>query len=245
MKFYLLVFLFPLLSFAQSEAYPTENSEAVPVLVKPETSSVEKVMESKKEVPEEITEIFTTAELRSKTTGTAMIGYQYLASWIPSKKTLSYTHIINQKWSLEGEYSWSSLDIPMVAIDLGGIKEKRYILQARNYMGNSFNFTFGAVLNDLSARLGNDFVSQSNAHIGIQNIGITAGMGNRWQWKSGFTFGVDWVKGNMPVVTTSVDDKVLDSLASKTQRNDIKKVISAFNHLPTFVLLGVNLGYSF
>lgn len=181
--------------------------------------------------------------------GSVMIGYQFLSTWLPSKKTISYTHIFNEKWSLEGEYSWSTISFPVVGIDLGEIKEQRYTLQARRYLGNSFHFTFGAVLSDFKARLGSDFLDDMGNEIRsdfkVENIGITAGMGNRWQWQNGVTVGIDWFRMNMPLFETELDDNVLKSIPGGEDQDEVKKVIRVLNRLPSFVLLGVNLGYTF
>lgn len=178
-----------------------------------------------------------------------MIGYQFLSTWLPSKKTISYTHIFNEKWSLEGEYSWSTISFPVVGIDLGEIKEQRYTLQARRYLSNSFHFTFGAVLSDFKARLGSDFLDDMGNEIRsdfeVENIGITAGMGNRWQWQNGVTVGIDWFRMNMPLFETELDDNVLKSIPGGEDQDEVKKVIRVLNRLPSFVLLGVNLGYTF
>jgi hypothetical protein len=178
-----------------------------------------------------------------------MVGYELLASWIPSKKTISYTHIFNNKWSLEGEYSWSDLSTGFGLIDFGEVKEKRYTLQARRYVSNSFHFSFGGVVSEFEAGLGNDVLDRFGQNISsdfsARNLGVTGGIGNRWQWNNGFTFGVDWARVNIPVAELSVDDNVLKSLGEGNDKSDVKKVIRTFNRIPTFVLLGLNLGYTF
>lgn len=229
--------------FYTTPPYPTEESTVVPVLVKPQTAPVLERVEAESVKKKK------SSELRDETKSAVMVGYQFITSWLPSKKTLSYTYNFNHVWSLEAEYSWASIGFPISGIDLGSIKEKRYSLQMRRFSGNSFNFSFGAALNEFKARLGSDFLdsvgNEINSDFTVQNLGLTLGMGNRWQWENGFTLGVDWLRLNIPLYQSKIEDNVLESVGSEGDRDDIKKVIRAVNRIPTFVLLGVNLGYSF
>lgn len=259
----LLSLLITQISFAEvistEPPFPTENSEVVPEVVKPEESPIEEVVNEAPPVEEKIiietpaevvkAEPTNSRERRDESIGTIMVGYQLITSWLPSKKAISYTHIFNDKWSLEGEYSFASISAPYIGVDLGAIKEKRYTLHARRYVGNSFHFTFGAVYSDFSAKLGDDildnFGQEISREVEASNVGITGGLGNRWQLDSGITWGIDWIRINIPVVETNVDDNVLDDIASEGDQEDVKKVIRTFNRIPTFVLFGLHLGYTF
>lgn len=259
MKFLVLLLLISNFSFAQlptSSTPPleTEGSEVVPEIVKPE-SEIEKVVEDAEPIAEEksqpvVKEIekgaLTSRENRAASKGTVMLGYQFLTTWIPSKWTAGYTHIFNEKWSLEAEYSSASINTKYIGIDLGVVRESRIALQARRYVGNSFHFSFGPVLSQFEARLGSDIIaSDYSQSFSSENLGVTGGIGNRWQWSNGVTFGVDWFRMNVPVLETSVKDKVLRDVIDGGDRSDIKKVIRTFNRIPTFVLFGLNIGYTF
>lgn len=251
----LLLVLFSQISIAQTPSLPTEDSDVVPELVKPEESKFESVVEEAKPIVEEKPQpivkkveegALTSRENRSASNGTAMVGYQFLTTWIPSKLTLSYTQILNEKWSIEGEFATGSISTSYIGVDLGSIKERRYTLQARRYVGNSFHFMFGPVLSDFKARLGSDIVANDYSQsFSAQNLGVTGGLGNRWQWANGMTFGIDWFRVNIPVFETSVKDDVLKDVTDSGDKSDIKKVIRTFNRFPTFVLFGLNVGYTF
>lgn len=261
MKFILSLLLLIQFSHAQistSPTFPSEGSEIVPEIVKPKDSSAQKVVSEaqpvktdpvSEEVAKATRELSNSKQVRDQSFGSVMLGYQFLTSWLPSKKTISYTHIFNDKWSLEAEYSWATIDFPIVGVDLGAIKEKRYTLQARRYVGNSFHFSFGPILNEFNARLGSDFLdnlgNEIKSSFKVQNLGVTGGMGNRWQWSNGVTFGIDWLRINIPLIETKIKDNVLDAIINEDDQDDIKKVIRTFNRIPTFVLFGLNLGYSF
>lgn len=190
-----------------------------------------------------------TLENRAKSTGTVIIGHQLITTWIPSKYTLGYTHIFNEKFSLEAEYSWAKISTSFVGLELGEIAESRSTLQGRYYISNSFHFSFGGVYSQFRAKLGNDYLDTLGNKIttgfSAENLGVTLGMGNRWQWSNGLTFGVDWLRLNYPVILTRVDDSSLSSVADEADRKDLKDGIQTFNRIPTFVLLGLNLGYTF
>lgn len=261
MKFLVLLLLASQFSFAQdiqtTPPLPTEGSEFVPEISKPVESPVEEVVTEAEPVTEvappveqpkkeKTTKSKSSKENRADSIGTVMVGYQFITSWLPSKFSLSYTHNFNEKWSLEGEFSQASINDPFIGVDLGEIKEWRATLQARRFVGNSFNFSFGPVYSHFNAKLGTDFGgSNVNSQFSAENLGISGGFGNRWQWANGFTFGIDWLRLNIPVLETQVEDEVLKNVPGADDQEDIKDVIRTFNRIPTFVLFGLNLGYSF
>lgn len=191
----------------------------------------------------------TSGELRNSSRGTLLLGLQPLTTWVPFKKTISYSQILNSNWSLQLEYSWSSLATPGF-LKLGEISEKRYSLMAKRYLGNSFYLDFGAVYSDIKAQLGSramDLLINQNStrSLEVANWGALVGLGNRWQWDNGVTFGVDWIRMNLPLFTSKNEDNILSNISSSNSRSQIKSYIDKFNHIPTFVILGVNLGYTF
>lgn len=243
--------------------YPTEGSSVVPEKVKEEESPIEETIQNAQTVPakeietkkqkvkEKKTENKTKAPKKEDTLShsTFMFGYEFVTSWVPSKKTLSYTYNFNEKWTLEGEYAWASISAPSYGINLGEIEEKRFSLHARRYTSSSFHFIFGAVLNDLKAELGDDildaFGAELTSGIRLQNLGLSLGMGNRWHWKNGITAGIDWMRVNVPLLETKLEDEVLDDVGTSSDKKDVKEALKTFNRIPTFVLFGLNLGYSF
>jgi hypothetical protein len=174
-----------------------------------------------------------------------MLGLQPFATWILGKWTASYTQILSHYWSIEGEYSRSSLSAPIFHIDIGEIKEERAALQARYYPGNSFNISFGTVYQHARAELGGDIPATSGPNFfEMSNAAFTLGFGNRWQWGNGFTLGVDWFRWNQPLFARWENDSVLKNVSGSNAR-DIRRIMNNFNSLPTFVLLGLSIGYTF
>ena len=62
---------------------------------------------------------------------------------------------------------------------------------------------------------------------------------------NGMTLGIDWIRINYPVVATKIDDNSVNDVADSADRNDLKDGIKTFNRIPTFLLFGLNIGYSF
>jgi hypothetical protein len=190
------------------------------------------------------------AQRRKSSIGSLMLGYQMITTWLPSKKNLSYTHIFNQDLSLEAEVSWMTLDRDsFIGVDFGAVRERRFTLQARRFVANSFHYLLGVVYSDFSAKLGREVVDQFGGEISQeaqgQNLGVCAGLGNRWQLNHGVTWGIDWIRVNIPIIETRSGQSVLTQIASEGERQDLKKVIRTFNRIPNFVFFGISAGYSF
>lgn len=184
-------------------------------------------------------------DLRDDSFGTVALGYHLFSTWIPSKWSASYTQNFSRYWALEGEYSKGSLSLPVYGVDIGGITEERVTLQARYFPGNSFNWSFGLIYQKGKAELGGDIPSvEGEEYFRMESFGATLGMGNRWQWENGITFGVDWFRVNQPFFGQWEDESVLKAVNAEDS-SDLKKIMRAFNTLPTFVFLGIHLGYTF
>jgi hypothetical protein len=227
-----------------------EESENKPTFIEEaKTKTVEISKKTTDEIAKVNAKMNETQFHRSMAMGTAMFHYQPISTWMPSKKALSYTHIFSREWSAEFEYAWASISFPVFGIDIGEISEKRYSLQARKYVGNSFHFIFGGYKNEFRARIGNDILDRMTDKsidvFSVQNMGATLGIGNRWQLKNGFTWGVDWFRINIPLFGKKTDDKILTNTSDEGDRDDIKKITRRFESFPTFVLLGLNIGYTF
>ena len=268
MKFFLLCLLLTPSAFAQLvpilPPYPTEGSSVVPEKMKEEDSPIEEVVNEAETLPAKkplnikdkknhkkvmMPSNKGVSDKDSFSHSTLMVGYEFVTSWVPSKKTISYTQNFNEKWTLEGEYAWASISAPSYGINLGEIEEKRFSLHARRYTSTSFHFIFGAVLNDLKTQLGDDvldaFGEELSSSIRLQNLGISLGMGNRWHWKTGITAGIDWMRVNIPVYETKLEDEVLSDIGTSDDKKDVKEALKTLNRIPTFVLFGLSLGYSF
>lgn len=235
---------------------PTEEKEHLPGETHPRESSVEQTVNEADSVVvgagEEITyedpsRRLGTDDYRKNSRHSFMLGYQFLTTWLTGKKTIGYTFIVSENWSWELEHAWQSLDSSIVGVDLGEISEKRTSLLGRRYVGDSFHFILGAMYQDFDARASGKVLNKGVdvASFGAEGTGAVLGIGNRWQWQNGMTVGIDWLRVNVPLLTNKVENKILDEVNDNSDSDDIKKVIRTFNHIPTFVVFGLNIGYTF
>lgn len=234
MRLFVFLLLLPLSTLAQTKA--PETPETLP----------EKAIEVVQEVKHEIRN---TSFFREHSKGTGMVGFEALSSWIPFKLTAGYTHIINKNWSVEAEFARGKFGAGVFGFDLASVTEYRYSLLARRYTGNSFHWIFGLYKDDFRARAGSEYLDNASGtsidDLKVEVIGATLGFGNRWQWKSGFTAGLDWVRTNIPIFDRKVDDGVLKYVDDGGDESRVKKVINRVASVPSFTLFGIYLGYTF
>lgn len=245
MKFLFILFFISVSAFAQMpETSPvpqtTPDLEAEPAL---ETNPVVK------EVKEIKQEVKNSAYYREKSSSTLMVGYEFLSTWLPFKFTGSYTYMFNKKWSLEAEMARGHFGAGALGFDVGSVTEYRYSLLGRRYVGNSFNMIFGLYKDDFRAKVGSDILDDmtdtSIDDLRVEVIGLALGIGNRWQWGSGFTFGIDWFRMNAPVFDRKLDNEVLNEIDDNSDLKAVRDGMDKISKFPTFVLLGIYLGYSF
>ena len=214
-----------------------------------ETAIEAQEMEGPIEAPKNIEpeEKRTTATNRRDSFGSVMLGYQVLNTWVPAKKTLSYTQNFSEHWGLELEYATSKFSLDIAGIDLGRVEEDRYSLLGKYFVGNSFYFNFGAYVSKLEIFVGDKFADTFGNRINdsfIMDIyGASFGVGNRWIFNNGISLGVDWLRFNMPIAT-STKQRVLKSLDAENSE-DIKRVEKVFKNFPAFTFIGLNIGYTF
>lgn len=216
------------------------------IMTMPLLASTEPVKEEIKELKKEVSH---SADLRELHHHTGMLGYEFISSWLPFKFVGSYTYNLNRKWSFELEMARGRFGTGLIGVDLASVTEYRYSLLARRFTGNSFHFLFGFYKDDFRATLGSDILDDmsdtSVKDLRVEVMGATVGIGNRWQWQSGFTLDIDWFRMNMPVFGQDVDDEALKNVVDDNDYEMIQDGLHKVAHVPTFVLCGIYLGYSF
>jgi hypothetical protein len=229
-----------------SPKLPTEDLH-IPGTLPPQHSEVEAVVESAEELAmKAATEAG--GSLARRPVGSVMLGYQLLSSWMPSKKTIAYTHHLRPQMWLEAEYGWGSLGVPAWIIDVAQVRERRYSLLMRHFTGRSFHFIYGASFNRVDATVGSRYLQNAGAGsqdvFNVQGYGVSLGLGNRWHWQNGITLGVDWMRTHVPLLNRKADSAILENIQAG-ERSQMRDTISLLKNIPTFVLLGINLGYTF
>lgn len=171
-----------------------------------------------------------------------MMDYGVSASYHPSAKV-----------AYELDFTTGQLGFGYFGVDIGRLRERKYSFIRRSYSDrNSFHFATGIFINDLDVKLGNKYLSAVAANrrsevdlLQIQTAGLTFGLGNRWQFKSGAVFGLDWLMINLPVWTISQKHPFLDASGNQDYVDDIQSALKLFRHIPTLALLRIQAGYSF
>lgn len=183
---------------------------------------------------------------RADSFGTLMVGYQYANNWVPRKTTGSYTQIFNRDWSLEFEYATSERNVTIAGTDLGKMEEQRYTLFAKYYVGNSFYVSFGPVMSQIKIDPAGVFQGsggETPKDLELENYGLGAAFGSRWQNKWGLTWGVDWFRVNVPIRDGKVQKRKAD--LDGDGQTDVSRSFSALRTIPTFTFMGVNIGWTF
>jgi len=192
-----------------------------------------------------------TKVLRGLTRYNGSIHFSPLSTWLPGKLGLSLGYILDQNWTIEAESTSKSYSASFKSVDFGKIVDRRYGIQSRWYPNsNSFNLIMGLFKSEFSAEIGNTIINNmstipSQTVFKFQSLGPQLGLANRWQWKSGVNFGVDWLVMYVPLFNKQVDDEVLHYITNTTDRSDLDTVIGVVSKLPQFEVLRLTLGYSF
>lgn len=196
----------------------------------------------------ELTEKRSSATNRQDSFGTFMGGFQFLDTWVPAKLTASYTQILSRNFSLELEFATSERNIDILGRDIGTLTEERWALLLKYYVGTSFYINLGPYINELTLDIGDDIVNASGNRINdkasLSLVGVSFGIGNRWQFNNGFTLGVDWFRINQPTGTYKVSERIVKDLDAD-DADDVKETNKLFRNIPSFTFFGVNIGYTF
>lgn len=189
-----------------------------------------------------------TATFREDSFGTVLGGFQFLNTWVPSKGTLSYTQIFSRDFSLELEYASSEREVDIAGVELGVMSENRYTLLLKYYVGPSFALSVGPYINEIAFKLGDNITNAAgdklNEELELSLVGISFGIGNRWQLKNGITLGVDWLRINQPTGTYKVKKRILKDVDADDQ-DDTARTMNLLKSFPAFTFFGVNVGYTF
>ena len=190
---------------------------------------------------------------RASTPWAVTANYAFLEMWVLTKYGLTVARNESAAKTYELEYMTGSLGIGYFGIDIGKIEEQRLALMSRSFSErNSFSWFYGAYINQIQAHLGNDYlasvpgVTRSSVELmKLQTLGATFGIGNRWQLKNGFTWGVDWLAVHWPLMVLQQDSPFIANSSDPSKRNSADDAMDVFKRLPSFGAFKLQLGYSF
>jgi hypothetical protein len=190
---------------------------------------------------------------RARTPWSVTANYAFLEMWVLTKYGLTVARNESAAKTYELEYMTGSLGIGYFGVDIGKIEEQRLALMSRSFSErNSFSWFYGAYINQIQAHLGNDYlatvpgVTRSSVELmELQTLGATFGIGNRWQLKNGFTWGVDWLSVHWPLMVLQQDSPFIANSNDPSKRNSADDAMDVFKRLPSFGAFKLQLGYSF
>lgn len=183
---------------------------------------------------------------RDDSFGQLMFGYQFASTWVIGKTTASYTQIINRHWSAELEYGLANRETKIAGYTIGDMKEERYTLFGKYYVGNSFFVGIGPYYSKFTIKPTDKILDATNGRIKdewvAENYGGAFAFGSRWLTKFGLTWGIDWVRINVPLKDGKVARR--GDLLPNDDR-ETSRTFKILNKIPTFTFVGVNIGYTF
>jgi hypothetical protein len=182
----------------------------------------------------------------------AMLNYSPIDLLIPSKFGVTAGLVKTNDTTWELEYLRGSLSVPFVVDDLGGMTDERFSLIGRHYVGNSFNWNYGATYFAFKADLGSKFVDRLPVDvpsevklIDIQALGFNLGLGNTWRFAENFIFGVDWIEWSQPVFILKKESSFSKYATNSGDIDIIDKAMNTASYFPRLTFLKVQLGMSF
>ena len=202
--------------------------------------------------PDKSTASMTSRELRELNRHSFLVNYSFFDTWIPGKYGATYAFNASPSGSWEVEYLRGSISVPFFIEDLGKITDQRLTLMYRSFsQRNSFSFLYGANYSSFKFQLGPDYlatITGGNAStfdvVSVETLGITWGMGNRWQINKAI-ISFDWFVINIPVVVLESEAPFLEATASESSKEDIRDVLDIIEKFPTLAILKFQLGFSF
>lgn len=191
--------------------------------------------------------------LRREATKWSVTGnYSLFEMWVLTKYGFTVGYNRSTASTYELEYMKGSIGFGYFGIDLGEISEQRLAVRWRSYnKRNSFNFTTGLYYNWIDVHLGSDLLSSVSGYqakvdvMELQTLGVSWGLGNRWQTSGGFVWGADWLTIHLPLITTKQEHPFIDASNSAAARDDAQDALKIFRRIPSLAALKIQLGFSF
>lgn len=238
----LLVLLLPLIVHAQTP--PAEEQKTAGEVI--EDTAEKAVTETKK--------VLSAAKDHRADSRFVITGnYSYIDLLIPSKIGFTAGYVTSAANTFELDYMRASLGFGWMGLDIGSLTEERIALLWRSFnKRNSFNFQSGIHYNKFRVHLGNDLLARVTANPGFdftfmefETLGLSWGLGNRWQTKSGFVWGFDWFQIHVPLVKLNEKTPYLAAATNAEDREDAEDASRVIRNFPRLVALKLQLGFSF
>lgn len=211
------------------------------------------VLEKTKETAEKASEQYNLISLyRGKRTWVITGNYSYFDLIVPGKYGVTVGYVKDAGNTYEIDYMRGSLGFGWLGIDIGSITEQRLALLWRSYnQRNTFNFQMGVNYNKFEIKVGDTLLNKVAGAktdydvMDIQTLGLSWGIGNRWQTKGGFVWAFDWLQLHVPVVTIREHTPFIDATTDQEDREDAQSAVKIIRHFPRLAALKFQIGFSF
>lgn len=254
----LVTFLFAVGLFALSLPSLAQNSEKEsqkedqPLSEKVEETAQDVIEETKEAAHKVSQSMKKTRSNRETTRWTALGTLSLIDTWIPTKLGVSVAYNPTPSGSWELEYLRGKISYEFLVEDLGSISDQRLSAFYRSYsQRNSFNFLYGLYYSAYDVTLGSKYLATVSGNprayesVKLKALGVTWGIGNRWQTSGGFVWSFDWFAINWPIVELEREASFLNASNDPQLREDVEDVLEFFGDFPTFAVVKAQLGFSF
>jgi len=167
---------------------------------------------------------------------------------IPSAKGANISLYASSKWAFDVEFSSATLGFKFIGIEVADVNERKLALQARRFVGNSFNMIFGVGHRTTETTVPDNWIdfalgSKSKTLSKMEATYIKLGLANQWQFGSRYTFMVDWINLEIPV-DAYVTESAADSVKAE-YKDDVTEAESLLRYLPSGGAIKLQVGVLF
>ena len=173
--------------------------------------------------------------------------------WVLTKYGFTLEYIANPSWTWEFEYMHGSLSFGYFGLNIGRIQESRASILARSFgHRNSLNFLMGVFYDTFDLHLGSSLLdsvpgvpSSQIDLVRTHAMGLTWGIGNRWQTSQGFILGIDWLVINLPLTHFGQKSAFLDASNDTHYEDQVRNALNLLNKIPSAGILKFQVGMIF
>jgi len=187
-------------------------------------------------------------DIRSQHHLGANVFWQPTSLVIPSAKGANVSFYAAGNWAFDAEFSSATLGFKFVGLDVADVNERKLTLQARRFIGNSFNMIFGAGHRTTETTVIDSWVdvvlSQKSKTLSRMDATfVKFGLANQWQFNQRYTFMVDWVDLEIPI-SAAVTESAADSVYPQ-YKADVEHIESVLKFLPSGGTFKMQIGILF
>lgn len=153
------------------------------------------------------------------------------------------------QWEFGVDYLNSSKALKVFSLEIGAIDEQSYALQAKRYIGKSFNLRMGVGQRHTEVRFAKNLYdlatkTYSETASRMESNFIRLGLGNRWRFKQHYRLNVDWLTLDIPF-SGKVTKSASRFADTPEDQEDIEDAESILKYYPNAAILKFEVGFEF